>query len=106
MWLILPLAPCILLATLWPFLVSSGVVPPNSDAWYLIPLAPFFGWVAPLGLMPMFNDLVGIDWLAKLGVALLSLGNLWLLIELGFLKGKPAPDGYGVDPLSVRVKPA
>ena len=54
----------------------------------------------------MFNDLIGINWLVKLGVALLSLGNLWLLIELGFLKGKPAPDGYGIDPLSARVKPA
>jgi uncharacterized membrane protein YhaH (DUF805 family) len=98
-WLLLLLLPCTMLAIIWPALAAGGIVSPNSNAWFLIPLAPFFGWLAPIGLIPLFNDIVGIKLLVKLGAALLSLINLWLLVELCFLKGRQAPNEYGVDPL-------
>ena len=58
-WLLFAFVPSLALAALWPVLSTTGVVPPNSNAWFLIPFAPFFGWLAVAGLFPVLADLTG-----------------------------------------------
>ena len=86
-WLMFAFVPSLALAALWPTLSTTGVVPPNSNAWFLIPFAPFFGWLAVAWLFPVLADLTG-KLPALIAGPLLALVNLWLLVELCFLKGR------------------
>jgi uncharacterized membrane protein YhaH (DUF805 family) len=86
-WLLFAFVPSLALAALWPFLSATGVVPPNSNAWFLVPFAPFFGWLAVAGLFPVLADLIG-KLPALIAGPLLALVNIWLLIELCLLKGR------------------
>jgi uncharacterized membrane protein YhaH (DUF805 family) len=36
-------------------------------------------------------------------VGIIPLVNLWVLIELGFLRGTPGPNRYGPDPLADEI---
>jgi uncharacterized membrane protein YhaH (DUF805 family) len=86
-WLMFAFVPSLALAALWPTLSTTGVVPPNSNAWFLIPFAPFFGWMAVASLFPVLADLTG-KLPALIAGPLLALINLWLLVELCVLKGR------------------
>jgi uncharacterized membrane protein YhaH (DUF805 family) len=100
-WLVFPFIPSTILALLWPSLSAAGVVPHGSNAWFLVPLFPFFGSVALVGLIPPLIDLAGAKLPVMIAVPIFVLMNLWILVELVFLKGRRDQNAYEFDPLAV-----
>lgn len=103
--LLVALIPSITLASIWPLLSATGAVSPNSNAWFLLPFAPFLGWLAVLGLVPFFTGLTGMKMLVIIAAPLLAIANLWLLLEIGFLKGRTSEDELAPDPLAATTPP-
>jgi uncharacterized membrane protein YhaH (DUF805 family) len=94
-WLLIPFLPSALLVSLWPALSASGIVPHGSNPWIMVPFFPFFGPLVLFGLLPPLVDLFGAKLLVVVVVSFFALINLWILVELLFLKGRRisnAPD--------------
>jgi uncharacterized membrane protein YhaH (DUF805 family) len=60
-------------------------------------------WLVPFYLLPpLFDGLTRINGLSLLFGLASAAVSIWMIVELGFLRGTPGPNQYGHDPLERR----
>jgi uncharacterized membrane protein YhaH (DUF805 family) len=100
---------CAVLAVMFEHVMTTqlaprnGVMPPITLLWPLASLA--LAWISVAGVVRRFHDRGKSGWWALL-YFLPFIGWLWILIECGFLPGKPAAQVPAFTPPPAPAKPA